>query len=270
MDLAILIENAFVLPKRQMRLPFSLGSRRWRKHGRSNICPIPRNLSLSLRIFHREFQQLPPLPSQAQSPIASTFCQRAPLPGNSYQCWEKPRAESASFAIQWSSVIRINSHQVQTHSKIFDERQWRFRLTFYRCTNAKSQRKTIYDCAKCFTRFAFLVNHKHINKYGCSTIVKVPNPKSRKSLPTEIRKAAKSSFSASSRMLDFAQHYMNYRTFLGVLVRVINGALRGGITKLMAKMFKMTHSLKQQEFENQKPHTKLNYLSVFKFFVDYC
>ena len=53
--------------------------------------------------------------------------------------------------VSHSEVNRIDRHLVQRHSDILDERQRRFCLALYRCRNAKTQRKVIYDCAKCFT-----------------------------------------------------------------------------------------------------------------------
>ena len=100
-------------------------------------------------------------------------------------------------------VNRIDRHLVQTHSDIFDEKQRRFCLAFYRCRNAKAQRK-VNDCVECFTRFATLVTNKQVNKCDGSTVLKVHNPESRSSLPAEIRAAAKSSFLPS---LDVAERF---------------------------------------------------------------
>ena len=180
-------------------------------------------------------------------------------------------------------VNRIDRHLIQTHSDIFDERQRRFCLAFYRCRNAKSQRKTIYDCRKCFTRFASLVTHKHVNKCDCSTVVKVPNPESRSSLPAEIRVVAKSSCLPAARDLDIAERFVEFQTDISKCSGENRkwSLERGGIAKLMAQMYNMTHSLKSPELlvkgclemkaaKNLKPQTMLNYLSIFKLFVDYC
>ena len=182
-----------------------------------------------------------------------------------------------------SEVNRIDRHLVQRHSDIFDERQRRFCLAFYRCRNAKTQRKVIYDCAKCFTRFASIVTHKHVNKCDCSTVVKVPNPESRSSLPPEIRAAAKSNFLPSSRDLDVAERFVQFQTDISKCSgENRKWALdRAGIVKLMAQMFNMTSSLRCPELlvkgclemktaKNLKPQTMLNYLSIFKLFVDHC
>ena len=182
-----------------------------------------------------------------------------------------------------SEVNRIDRHLVQRHSDIFDERQRRFCLAFYRCRNAKTQRKVIYDCAKCFTRFASKVTHKHVNKCDCSTVVKVPNPESRSSLPPEIRAAAKSNFLRSSRDLDVAERFVQFQTDISKCSgENRKWALdRAGIVKLMAQMFNMTSSLRCPELlvkgclemktaKNLKPQTMLNYLSIFKLFVDHC
>ena len=182
-----------------------------------------------------------------------------------------------------SEVNQIDRHLVQRHSDIFDERQRRFCLAFYRCRNAKTQRKVIYDCAKCFTRFASIVTHKHVNKCDCSTVVKVPNPESRSSLPPEIRAAAKSNFLPSSRDLDVAERFVQFQTDISKCSGENRkwSLDRAGIVKLMAQMFNMTSSLRCPELlvkgclemktaKNLKPQTMLNYLSIFKLFVDYC
>ena len=182
-----------------------------------------------------------------------------------------------------SEVNRIDRHLVQRHSDIFGGRQRRFCLAFYRCRNAKTQRKFIYDCAKCFTRFASLVTHKHVNKCDCSTVVKVSNPESRSSLPAEIRAAAKSNFLPSSRDLDVAERFVQFQTDISKCSGDNRKWCldRAGIVKLMAQMFNMTSSLRCPELlvkgclemktaKNLKPQTMLNYLSIFKLFVDYC
>ena len=169
------------------------------------------------------------------------------------------------------------------HSDIFDERQRRFCLAFYRCRNAKTKRKDIYDCAKCFTRFASLVTHKHVNKCDCSTVVKVSNPESRSSLPAEIRAAAKSNFLPSSRDLDVAERFVQFQTDISKCSGDNRkwSLDRAGVVKLMAQMFNMTSSLRcpvllvkgcleMKTAKNLKPQTMLNYLSIFKLFVEFC
>ena len=156
-------------------------------------------------------------------------------------------------------------------------------MAFYRCRNAKTQRKVVYDCAKCFTRFASIITHKHVNKCDCSTIVKVPNPESRSSLPAEIRAAAKSNFLPSSRDLDVAERFVQFQTDISKCSGENRkwSLDRGGIVKLMAQIFNMTRSLRSPELlvkgclemktaKNLKPQTMLNYLSIFKLFVDQC
>ena len=180
-----------------------------------------------------------------------------------------------------SLVNRMDRHFLQ-HSDIFNERQRRFSLDFYRTRNAP-KRTIIYDCRKCFRRFASLVTHKHINKCECQDIVKVENPSSRGSLPDEIRKAVKSSVLPSARELDIAQEFVDYKTHLAKCSGDDKrwSQDRGGIVRLMAQFFNLTYGLKKPELlvkgcldmknsRNLKPQTMLNYLSIFALFVDYC
>ena len=111
----------------------------------------------------------------------------------------------------------------------------------------------------------------------------MPNPESRSSLPAEIRAAAKSNFLPSSRDLDVAECFVQFQTHISKCSGENRkwSLERGGIVKLMAQMFNMTRSLRCPELlvkgclemktaKNLKSQTMLNYLSIFKLFVDHC
>ena len=165
------------------------------------------------------------------------------------------------------------------HSDILNERQRRFSFDFYRTRNAP-KRTIIYDCRKCFRRFASLVTHKHIKKCDCQDIVKVENASSRGSLSDEIRKAVNL---PSPRELDIAQEFVDYKAHLAKCSGDDRtwSQDRGGIVRLMAQFFNFTYSsgkpgllvkgcLEMKNSKNLKPQTMLNYLSIFALFVDYC
>ena len=96
-----------------------------------------------------------------------------------------------------SIVARLDRHITQ-HADILDKRQQQFIKDFYRTKNVPN-RKVIYDCRKCFRRFASLETHKYIAKCDCSDVVKVEKPESRSSLPKEIRAAIKSNVIPKTR-----------------------------------------------------------------------
>ena len=111
----------------------------------------------------------------------------------------------------------------------------------------------------------------------------MPNPESRSSLPAEIRAAAKSNFLPSSRDLDVAECFVQFQTHISKCSGENRkwSLERGGIVKLMAQMFNMTRSLRCPELlvkgclemktaKNLKSQTMLNYLWIFKLFVDHC
>ena len=127
------------------------------------------------------------------------------------------------------------------HSDILNERQRRFSFDFYRTRNAP-KRTIIYDCRKCFRRFASLVTHKHIKKCDCQDIVKVENASSRGSLSDEIRKAVNL---PSPRELDIAQEFVDYKAHLAKCSGDDRtwSQDRGGIVRLMAQFFNFTYGL---------------------------
>ena len=146
-------------------------------------------------------------------PISLTFCHHATSAKNEKKREKKVKTDDrVECFVCHSVVIRIDRHLRQTQSDIFHRRQLRFYLAFYRCRNAKSQRRTIYDCRKCITRFGSLVTHKKVNNCDCSTVVKVPNPESRSSLPAEIRVVEKSSCLPAARDLDIAERVVEFQT----------------------------------------------------------
>ena len=170
---------------------------------------------------------------------------------------------------------------IQTHSDVLNERHQRFILDFYRTKNA-DPRLTIYDCRKCFRRFKSATNHKHFDKCDFE-LDKVPNPSSRGSLPMEIRSVIKSQVLPSSRDLEVAKRFLEYKTNLAQCSGPDKkwSQDRGGMIQLMGHMYNMTYGLKKPELlvkgclemqksRNLKPQTMLNYLSVFLLFVNYC
>ena len=179
-----------------------------------------------------------------------------------------------------SIVKRIDRH-LQQHKEILTSAQMRFILDFYRTKNAP-KKKVIYDCTKCFRRFASIVTHRYIEKCT-SEVVKVENPGSRSSLPKCIRTAIKSKVLPSTRDLEVAKKFVDYKTSLAKCGGEHKkwSQDRGGTIQLMAQMYNMTCGLRKPELlvtgcldlqktRNLKPQTVLNYLSTFLLFVDFC
>ena len=180
-----------------------------------------------------------------------------------------------------SIVARLDRHITQ-HADILDKRQQQFIKDFYRTKNVQN-RKVIYDCRKCFRRFASLETHKYIAKCDCSDVVKVEKPESRSSLPKEIRAAIKSNVIPSSRDIQIAERFVAYKTDIRQASHPDKkwSQDRGGTVQIMAQMYNITCGLKKpeqlvrgcielKERRNLKPQTLLNYLATFLLFVDFC
>ena len=180
------------------------------------------------------------------------------------------------------TIVKRMDRHILKHSEIFNAKQMRFILDFHRTKNAP-KKQVIYDCLKCFRRFASLVMHKHVDKCDCLQIEKVDNPGSRSSLPESIRTSIKSKVLPGMLELAVAQRFVDYKTSLAQCSGEEKkwSQDRGGTVQLMGQLFNMTCGLKKPELlkkgcldlqktRNLKPQTMLNYLSTFLLFVDYC
>ena len=67
------------------------------------------------------------------------------------------------------TIVKRMDRLILKHSETFNAKQMRFILDFYRTKNAPKI-QVIYDCLKCFRRFASLVTHKHVDKCDCLQI----------------------------------------------------------------------------------------------------
>ena len=114
-------------------------------------------------------------------------------------------------------------------------------------TKNVSKRKVIYDCKKCFGRFASLKTHKKVAECDCSDVIVVERPESRASLLQEIRAAKTQMFFQARGMLKLpSESQLTKRTFARPAIRIRNGARTGsGTVQIMALMYNMTCGLKK-------------------------
>jgi len=61
------------------------------------------------------------------------------------------------------TIVKRMDRDILKHCEIFYSKQMMFILDFYR-TKSTPKKQVIYDCLKCFRRFASLVTHKHVEK----------------------------------------------------------------------------------------------------------
>ena len=217
-------------------------------------------------------------PSQAELEVLEVL----PKPEGRKQTKKNVKTDDRVECLICHSIVNRMDRHIIRHADVLDKKQLKFILDFYRTKNAPKNKK-IYDCKKCYRRFASLVTHTNSTKCDPEHIVVVENPQSRSSLPTDIRASIKSQVLPSTKDLELGQRFVQYRTSLAKCSDPdkVWSQDRGGIIQLMAQMFKMTCGLRKPETlvsscleikasRNLKPQTMLNYLSIFQLFVEFC
>ena len=123
---------------------------------------------------------------------------------------------------------------ILNYSDVLNKEQQQFIKDFFRTRNAHKL-KTIYDCTKCFRRFASVDNHMYTLKCSGESVVKVDRHWSRSALPKEIKMAIKSLVLPTDRELEIAQRFVDYSQD------------RHGNVKMMAQLYNATYGLKKPE-----------------------
>ena len=125
--------------QRQLRLPLNQLSPPAAATQKEDQLPLPNELEVAAQDSPRSSAAI------SASPMSNGFVVILPpsppaTPAKNEKKREKKvkTDDRVECFVCHSVVNRIDRHLVQTHSDIFDERQRRFCLAFYRCRNAKT------------------------------------------------------------------------------------------------------------------------------------
>ena len=195
---------------------------------------------------------------------------------------KKVKTDARVECLVCHSIVNRMDRHILKHSDVLNKEQQQFIKDFFRTRNSHKL-KTIYDCTKCFRRFASVDNHKYTLKCSGESVVKVDMHWSRSSLPKEIKMAIKSLVLPTDRELEIAQRFVDYKTDLAKCGGEDKkwSQDRHGNVKMMAQLYNATYGLKKpellikacrdlQQSRNLKPQTMMNYLQTFLLFVKYC
>ena len=126
---------------------------------------------------------------------------------------KKVKTDARVECLVCHSIVNRMDRHILKHSDVLNKEQQQFIKDFFRTRNAHKL-KTIYDCTKCFRRFASVDNHMYNLKCSGESVVKVDMHWSRSSLPKEIKMAIKSLVLPTDRELEIAQRFVDYKTDL--------------------------------------------------------